>query len=181
MPLDPQTKLKKNEKPPKEKPKKPRGRPKGSLNKANRKPVHVIAREAGLDVENHMVKKAAATSDRVADFVAEYLKEHKVIPTGTTVAKELGISLTTALRHMEYIDIKGIAARRNADVVAKHFKVLTEDEKPAPAMFDMWYKNFGVEEKEKPQEKKQTGKVVINIVTSKPNNVQIEDAEIVQE
>lgn len=132
-----------------------------------------------------MGRKTAGDENRekVLKAYTDYVRDYKKAPSGSALSKIVGLSIPSTLKHMETLKLKEVAKERNADIVARHYKALMDEEKLNPTLLESWYRHFGVMEQPEDQStaKKESGKIVINIVSSKGSVSNVEEAEIVQE
>ena len=139
----------------------------------------------GLVLTNNEV--GVVNREKVAELCSEYILEHHKLPSATHIAKELGMTIKTASKHLNSIyadtaSLKLMARKFNGKVVAKHFETIMSEEKVSAPLLGLWYDHFGIGEEED-KKKSDTGKVTVNIVVSQPKNytATVQEAEIIQE
>lgn len=176
-----------------------RGRPKKGAEKP--KGVKIVKRELAPEEIEEAKKNAAIkleagqkpnnlelglyNRDRVKEFMGQYIAEHFAIPPIAAVEKALGVSYRTAEKYVYELlkdnqILKNYAKNANAKVMTRHLQMIMDDEKISPAYIREWYERFYDEDDGKAKAN-DSGKIVINIVTAKPQEIHVEDAKIVED
>lgn len=139
--------------------------------------------EAGVRPNN--VELSVYNRDRVKEFIGKYVADNFAIPPISAVERELGVNYRTAEKYMHELlndnqVLKNLAKNANAKVMSKHLALIMDNDKVTPAYIREWYERF-FDDEEKNTAQKDNSRIVINIVTAKPKEVHVEEANVIQD
>ncbi len=156
-----------------------RTQPPPPLNKS----VTVIGENGEAVVKNNLTI-GKEYEERISDFVAQHIAEHKIMPNASAISEALGISIKTVSKHLtKIIDpsmIKRMAKNLTGHVVAQHYNLIMNDEKASAGLIKEWYDHFGPEKEQSSAIQTGNAKITINIVGVSPAEVEAEDAEVIE-